>query len=245
MGFSRQEYWSGLPFPPLGDIPDPGMEPTSLVSPALAGGFFTTSTTREASKSNYTLTTTTTTNSPFQPQSSRFWFLNVEWSPRICTFKISPGLSHISPGLDTTSLLKVSKSPLRCHPGVSGGDRELSNLPSSSVRATGISFLNRISLCGYRQSLNPQFWKPPVLVSIWSKKQTTRMDLNIQVYVPVYLWVYSKYLTFCNSNCYLKGLYKAVAFASDDGVWSPQGRHWEEKRTESDRDQEQFGTHKL
>ena len=40
------------------------------------------------------------------------------------------------------------------------------------------------------------------------------MDLNIQVYVPVYLWVYSKYLTFCNSNCYLKGLYKAVAFAS-------------------------------
>ena len=39
MGFSRQEYWSGLPFPPPGDFPDPGMEPTS---PALAGGFFTT-----------------------------------------------------------------------------------------------------------------------------------------------------------------------------------------------------------
>ena len=29
MGFSRQEYWSGLPFPPLGDFPDPGFEPTS------------------------------------------------------------------------------------------------------------------------------------------------------------------------------------------------------------------------
>ena len=41
-GFSRQEYWSGLPFPPPGDLPDPGVEPTSLVSPALAGGFFTT-----------------------------------------------------------------------------------------------------------------------------------------------------------------------------------------------------------
>ena len=38
MGFSRQEYWSGLP----GDLPDPGVEPTSLASPALAGGFFTT-----------------------------------------------------------------------------------------------------------------------------------------------------------------------------------------------------------
>ena len=38
VGFSRQEYWSGLPFPPPGDLPDPGMEP---VSPALEGGFFT------------------------------------------------------------------------------------------------------------------------------------------------------------------------------------------------------------
>ena len=39
MGFSRQEYWSVLPCPPPGDLPDPGMEP---VSPALAGGLFTT-----------------------------------------------------------------------------------------------------------------------------------------------------------------------------------------------------------
>ena len=38
MGFSRQEYWSGLPFPSPGDLPDPGIKPTS---PALAGGFFT------------------------------------------------------------------------------------------------------------------------------------------------------------------------------------------------------------
>ena len=42
MGFSRQEDWSGLPFPPLGDLSDPGMEAESLVLPALAGGFFTT-----------------------------------------------------------------------------------------------------------------------------------------------------------------------------------------------------------
>ena len=38
MGFSTQEYWSGLPFPSPGDLPEPGIEP---VSPALAGGFFT------------------------------------------------------------------------------------------------------------------------------------------------------------------------------------------------------------
>ena len=48
MGFSRQEYWSGLPFPLLGDLPDLGIEPASPVSPALAGGFFTNSATWEA-----------------------------------------------------------------------------------------------------------------------------------------------------------------------------------------------------
>ena len=61
MGFSRQEYWSELPFPPpgdlpnpgsnlslLGDLPNPGIKLTSLRSPALAGGFFTTSATQEA-----------------------------------------------------------------------------------------------------------------------------------------------------------------------------------------------------
>ena len=45
MGFSRQEYWSGLPCPTPGDLPDPGIKPTSPVSPAMAVRFFTTSTT--------------------------------------------------------------------------------------------------------------------------------------------------------------------------------------------------------
>ena len=48
VGFSRQEYWSGFLCPPLGDLPDPGFEPTSLMSPALADRFFTTSATWEA-----------------------------------------------------------------------------------------------------------------------------------------------------------------------------------------------------
>ena len=42
MGFPRQEYWSGLPFPSPGDLIDWGIEPMFLASPALAGGFFTT-----------------------------------------------------------------------------------------------------------------------------------------------------------------------------------------------------------
>ena len=47
-GFSRQEYWSGLSFPSPGDLPEPGTEPASLMSPVLDGRFFTTSTTWEA-----------------------------------------------------------------------------------------------------------------------------------------------------------------------------------------------------
>ena len=48
--FSRQEHWSGLPFLPPGDLPDPGIEHTSLMSPALASGSFTTSAIWEALK---------------------------------------------------------------------------------------------------------------------------------------------------------------------------------------------------
>ena len=48
VGFSRQEHWSGLPYPPPGDLPGPGIEPESLMSLALADGFFTTLTTWEA-----------------------------------------------------------------------------------------------------------------------------------------------------------------------------------------------------
>ena len=50
MGFLREEYWSGLPFPSPGDLPDSGIEPVSCTSPALAGKSFTTSTTWEAHK---------------------------------------------------------------------------------------------------------------------------------------------------------------------------------------------------
>ena len=53
MRFFRQEYWSGLPCPSLEDLPDPGIKPVSLMSPALAGGFFTASTTWEAPLISY------------------------------------------------------------------------------------------------------------------------------------------------------------------------------------------------
>ena len=42
MGFSRQEYWSGLPCPPPQDLPEPGIQPASPMSPSLAGGLLST-----------------------------------------------------------------------------------------------------------------------------------------------------------------------------------------------------------
>ena len=53
MGFSRQEYWSELPCPPPGDLPEAGIEPASPASPALADRFVTTSTTWEVSLVGY------------------------------------------------------------------------------------------------------------------------------------------------------------------------------------------------
>ena len=52
MRFFRQEYWSGLPFPPPGDLHNPATESLSLVSPGLAGGYFTTGTTWEVNNNS-------------------------------------------------------------------------------------------------------------------------------------------------------------------------------------------------
>ena len=53
MGFSRQECWSGLPFPPSGNLPNPRIEPVPLMSPALRGRFFTTSATWKVLKYSF------------------------------------------------------------------------------------------------------------------------------------------------------------------------------------------------
>ena len=64
MEFCRQEYWSGLPFPSPGDLPNPGIEPEFFVSPALAGELFTTSATWELGIKHASLVTQTVKNWP-------------------------------------------------------------------------------------------------------------------------------------------------------------------------------------
>ena len=70
-GFSRQEHWRGLPCPPPGNLPDPGIKPVSLMSPALASRFFITSTACDSSK-----------ESAFQCRRHRFdpWVRKIPWS---------------------------------------------------------------------------------------------------------------------------------------------------------------------
>ena len=70
MEFSRQEYWNGLPCPPPGDLPDPGIELTSLTSPA--GRFFTTSATQEALSSvQFSRSVVSDSLRPHEPQHTR------------------------------------------------------------------------------------------------------------------------------------------------------------------------------
>ena len=75
MGFFRQEYWSGLPCPPPGDLPDPGIELASLMSPTLAGRLFTTSDTWEyvtPQASKPALYDLSNVGTPFQGQGNTF-----------------------------------------------------------------------------------------------------------------------------------------------------------------------------
>ena len=65
MGFPRQEYWSRLLFPPPGDLYNPGIKPLSPASPALAGGFFTTSATWEFPKRCYVVVKKNIASIPF------------------------------------------------------------------------------------------------------------------------------------------------------------------------------------
>ena len=126
VGWSGQEYWSGLPFPSPGDLPNPGTEPTSLMSPALAGGFYTTSATWEAlgvpggaldAKLRLTLVNTWTVvcQAPLSMGFSRQEYWSGLPFPSPGNFR-NPGIKHGSPALQTDSLLTELQKSSRSVP---------------------------------------------------------------------------------------------------------------------------------
>ena len=101
MGFSRHGYWSGLPFPPLADLPNPGTELEAPESPALVGGFFTTESPGKPLKRQsfcyvvfilcvYSITEPQRrlVKTDCWPGTQSFWFCRVGWSLRICISKL-------------------------------------------------------------------------------------------------------------------------------------------------------------
>ena len=125
MGFSRQEYWSGLPCSPPGDLPDPGIKPTSFMSLALAGGFFTISTTWEAHKSTIfqckikiklkIKKKESRARSRFEewnlPSSLHFLALALQGGSSCCTFEALSPLTHCSQGRHTLLWLMRTDTP--------------------------------------------------------------------------------------------------------------------------------------
>ena len=115
MGFSRQEYWSGLPCPAPGDLPDPGIEPTSLTSPALAGTFFITSTRVAISEDRIMKILKEEGDGR---RSGRRLFQKEEWIQRLCggnTLDIfQPTPRNVERGRqENVTYLVVSSKPLR------------------------------------------------------------------------------------------------------------------------------------
>ena len=104
-GFSRQEYWSGLPCLPPGDLSDPGIKRTSRVSPSLAGGFFITSATWEALNSLVGLVKEKTVRASI--------------AFNLCVSPLSPGSVFPSARISSRVMLEAScPSPHLCLSGV-------------------------------------------------------------------------------------------------------------------------------
>ena len=135
MGFSRQEYWSGLPCPSPGDLPDPGMEP---VSPASASRFFTTSATWEAQKIG-----------------------SVQFNHSVVSSSLQPhGLQHARLPCPSSTLRAFSNSrPLSqwCHSTISSSIVPFSSC-LQSFPASGFSLMSQLFASGGQRfsfSINP------------------------------------------------------------------------------------------
>ena len=115
MGFSRQEYWSELPFPPPGDLPNPVIEHVSLTSPALGGRFFTTSATWEAPTRR------------FAPNAKAGWAILEALAQR----EVDLSLSSVSTWTMSGPHTSANKTSISCRDvgSYSQGNRTISHVP--------------------------------------------------------------------------------------------------------------------
>ena len=130
MGFSRQESWSGFQFPSPGDLLNPGIEPISLTSPALAGRFFTTS-------------------SNWETQAS----VSVQFSHSVVSDSLRPHESHHTrpPCPSPTPGVYSNSCPLSqwCHPAISSSAVPFSSC-SQSLPALGSFLMSQLFAWGGR-----------------------------------------------------------------------------------------------
>ena len=151
MGFSRQQYWSGLPCPRPGDLPDPGMEP---VTPALAGRFFTSSATGEAQCELYT---SINPNNNLLPEFliHLFWHLGLKNNRSLVILMCT--LSTSSFNFPDPSTLETFIQPTTCAPSVyllssrHSSSCSLSSFSLMQIRSTSFTFFGSDSNDIYRR----------------------------------------------------------------------------------------------
>ena len=103
MGFSRQEHWSGLPCPPLGDLPEPEIESRYPVFPALAGRIFTNSATWGKHSVQFSCSVMSDSVTP--------WTVAHQASPSITNSRSLPKPMSIEPGMPSNHLILCHPSP--------------------------------------------------------------------------------------------------------------------------------------
>ena len=159
VGFSRQEYWNGLPFPSPGDLPDPGIEPVSLTSPALAGRFFTTSATWKV-PGDFSAATKRADDS-FSLWRTLLWALRefslLAFLLHLCLLLCLPCLFIL---LDPSLKLGFSAGSVVRNLPPNGGDWSSIPEPGGShmLRGNSAHWPQLLSLCS--RAWEPQLWSP-------------------------------------------------------------------------------------
>ena len=174
-GFSRQEYWSGLPCPPPGDLPDPGIKPTSLTSPALAGVFFTRSSVWEgllvqyyyltcSSYSNFTNFLNNVFSSP-RPNQNHIFICHISDNHFLREYFSKKKKEKRKIQIKKSDYLHIHSAYCHYHLFTNS-----TNLPFSCVKLNSRPLLSTIFACGYNSGRecpgwssqeHQQCWKPP------------------------------------------------------------------------------------